>query len=212
MIYKIFNFESIREYLDMNSTFVTNSKKMSFKIYTKTGDKGTTALIGGTRIPKSHIRIEAYGTVDELNSWIGIVRDSSKSNDLNLFLKQIQDRLFTLGSTLATDPEKNTKMALPDLHVEDIDLLEQAIDEMDKTLPELKNFVLPGGNLASSHCHVARCVCRRAERICVGMQEHQEPVPEIVIQYLNRLSDYLFMLSRHLLYANNGEENVWHAR
>ena len=185
---------------------------MSFKIYTKTGDKGTTALIGGTRIPKSHIRIEAYGTVDELNSWIGIIRDMAKNDDLNFFLKKIQYRLFTLGSSLACDPLKDTKMEIPDLIEDDILVLEKAMDEMDKKLIPLKNFVLPGGDIVASHCHVARCVCRRAERICVSMQENNEFVADIVVKYLNRLSDYLFMLSRHILYTNKGEETLWKNR
>jgi cob(I)alamin adenosyltransferase len=140
---------------------------MSFKIYTKTGDSGQTSLIGGTRIPKSHIRIEAYGTVDELNSWIGVIRDHiPHHSDINLFLADIQDRLFTVGSSLACDPLKNQKMSIPDLKSEDITLLEKQMDEMDQSLPVLKNFVLPGGYPPASFCHVARCVCRRAERIC----------------------------------------------
>jgi cob(I)alamin adenosyltransferase len=186
---------------------------MSFKIYTKTGDSGQTSLIGGTRIPKSHIRIEAYGTVDELNSWIGVIRDHiPHHSDINLFLADIQDRLFTVGSSLACDPLKNQKMSIPDLKSEDITLLEKQMDEMDQSLPVLKNFVLPGGYPPASFCHVARCVCRRAERICVAMDAENEQVDPIVIQYLNRLSDYLFMLSRYLLHQNNGQESIWKSR
>lgn len=186
---------------------------MSFKIYTKTGDKGTTALIGGTRIPKSHIRIEAYGTVDELNSWLGIIADMlhNANNEIGI-LKEIQNRLFTVGSSLACDPEKDTKMMIPDLHAEDIKFLEKEIDRMDETLPALKNFVLPGGNITASNCHVARCVCRRAERICVAIMEEGQFVDELVIQYLNRLSDYLFTLARYILHLQKGEETIWKVR
>ena len=188
-------------------------KKMSFKIYTKTGDDGTTALIGGTRIPKSHIRIEAYGTVDELNSWLGIIADLIRAqNDEKAILKQIQNILFTIGSSLACDPDKDTKMMIPDLQDSDITLLEQEIDRMDATIPELKNFVLPGGNATASHCHVARCVCRRAERICVAMTQEGQFVDERVIVYINRLSDYLFTLSRHILHQEGGEETLWNVR
>lgn len=188
-------------------------KKMSFKIYTKTGDTGSTALIGGSRVPKSHIRIEAYGTVDELNSWLGVVADLLGDDDRNKpVLKEIQNRLFTIGSSLACDPDKDIKMAIPDLKAEDVILLEKEIDWMDVQLPALKNFVLPGGNSVASHCHVARCVCRRAERICVAMQEEKQPVDKLVIQYLNRLSDYLFTLSREILHSQKGVETIWETR
>ncbi len=185
---------------------------MSFKIYTKTGDKGTTALIGGTRIPKNHIRIEAYGTIDELNSWLGTINDQITQVDIQQVLKEIQDRLFTIGSSLACDPNKDTKMHIPDLLETDVILLENEIDRMEVGLPILKNFVLPGGNLAASNTHIARCVCRRAERICVSMQQENEFVDEMVIIYLNRLSDYLFMLSRYILHQNNGIETIWNPR
>lgn len=185
---------------------------MAFKIYTKTGDKGKTALIGGTRISKSNIRIEAYGTVDELNSWIGCVYDQVTDSSLKNTLKEIQDRLFTLGSSLACDPEKNTKMEIPDLHPEDISMLEKEIDRMHESLPELKSFILPGGDKVASQCHVARCVCRRAERICVAIQEDNQFIDPIVIQYLNRLSDYLFVLARYILFLNKGTETAWNPR
>lgn len=185
---------------------------MSFKIYTKTGDKGNTGLIGGTRVPKSHIRIEAYGTVDELNSWIGVIADQCSHQPSYLLLKDIQDRLFTIGSALACDPEKETKMIIPDLQEDDITRLEKAIDAMNDELPELKNFVLPGGNLTASQCHVCRCVCRRAERICVCMQQDGEVIADIILVYLNRLSDYLFVLSRFLLKQNQGTETIWRTR
>lgn len=185
---------------------------MSFKIYTKTGDDGTTSLIGGTRIPKNYIRIEAYGTVDELNSWLGVIYDQCNDTLSANRLKAIQDRLFTIGSSLACDPSKDTKMQIPDLNPEDITHLEQEIDRMDAVLPVLKNFVLPGGQLASSQCHVARCVCRRAERICVAMHNEKEFVAPLVIQYLNRLSDYLFTLARYLVHINGGTETIWQTR
>jgi cob(I)alamin adenosyltransferase len=185
---------------------------MSFKIYTKTGDDGTTSLIGGTRIPKNYIRIEAYGTVDELNSHLGCVYDQCSDEASRTMINEIQDRLFTIGSSLACDPAKETKMIIPDLKAEDITRLEHEIDRMDTTLPALKNFILPGGHLGASHCHVARCVCRRAERICVGMQLEQEFVDTMVIQYLNRLSDYLFTLARYILHLNKGTETVWQPR
>ncbi|MES2701708.1 MAG: cob(I)yrinic acid a,c-diamide adenosyltransferase [Bacteroidota bacterium] len=183
-----------------------------FKIYTKTGDKGGTSLIGGVRVPKSHIRIESYGTVDELNSMLGMVNDMAANAAISEWLREIQDRLFTIGSVLATNPDKEVKMKLPDLHENDVTWLEQRIDEMNEVLPEMRSFILPGGNLAASTCHVARCVCRRAERICVAMQEQQEVIPAIVIQYLNRLSDLLFVLARYIGHLHNAEEIPWRAR
>ncbi len=185
---------------------------MSFKIYTKTGDKGNTSLIGGVRVPKSHIRIESYGTVDELNSFIGMVNDLAANEKISGWLREIQDRLFTLGSALATNPDKEVKMKLPDLHDADVKWLEDRIDEMNEVLPEMRSFILPGGNLASSTCHVARCVCRRAERLCVNMHEHGEYMPDLIIQYLNRLSDFLFVLARYIGHINGAEEIPWRAR
>ena len=183
-----------------------------FKIYTKTGDKGGTSLIGGVRVPKSHIRIESYGTVDELNSYIGMVNDLCNNVNISNWLREVQDRLFTIGSVLATAPSKDIKMKLPDLQTQDVQWLEQLIDEMNETLPEMRSFILPGGNLASSTCHVARCVCRRAERICVQMQENDELIPPLVIQYLNRMSDFLFILCRYISHINNAPEIEWRAR
>ncbi len=180
------------------------------KIYTKTGDKGQTSLIGGTRVTKNHIRIEAYGTVDELNSWIGLLRDTVTDKNVNAILIEIQDRLFTIGSILATDPEKS-KMKLPELHKEDIFKLEKEIDAIDAIVPPMKSFVLPGGHPIVSHCHIARCICRRAERCTIHLTE-EFPVEEIVIQYLNRLSDYLFMLSRKLSHDLGAEEIPWKPR
>ncbi|MCC9168747.1 cob(I)yrinic acid a,c-diamide adenosyltransferase [Pontibacter harenae] len=181
------------------------------KIYTKTGDKGTTALIGGTRVAKSHLRIEAYGTVDELNSYVGLVRDQEVNNDRASILKEIQDRLFTIGATLATDPGKDVKMATPDLHEEDVQLLEQEIDIMMAEVPPLRAFVLPGGHQSVSFCHVARCVCRRAERIVIHLQE-ESFVEDLVIKYLNRLSDYLFALCRLMTHELRAEEVTWKPR
>lgn len=178
---------------------------MAFKIYTKTGDLGKTSLIGGTKVAKSHLRIESYGTIDELNSYIGLVNDQLADENSKKILREIQDRLFTIGSSLACDPEKEPKMKIPDLHEEDIYLLEKEIDRMNDSLPEMKSFILPGGHVAISTTHIARCVCRRAERICVHLQLENMFVEPLVIKYLNRLSDYLFVLARytgHLLQVN----------
>lgn len=180
---------------------------MAFKVYTKTGDKGQTSLIGGTRLPKHHIRIEAYGTVDELNSWIGLLRDQSIDERSIKTLLEIQDRLFTIGSLLAADPEKN-KMKLPEIKEEDIVFLEKEIDAMEETLPEMKHFVLPGGNTMVSYCHLARCVCRRGERAVLRLAEN-ERVDELIYKYLNRLSDYLFVLSRKLSQDLKADETPW---
>jgi cob(I)alamin adenosyltransferase len=177
------------------------------KIYTKTGDVGETALFGGKRVPKNELRIEAYGTVDELNSWIGLLRDVNTADDVKNLLKEIQDRLFTLGSTLAADPS-NPKLKTPDLHESDVELLEHAIDRMDETLEPLRNFVLPGGHVYVSYCHIARTVCRRAERLCVALHQVSEIHP-LIIKYLNRLSDYLFTLSRKMAKDLGAEEVNW---
>ncbi len=180
------------------------------KIYTKTGDEGQTSLIGGTRVSKAHLRIETYGTIDELNSYIGLVRDQSINNKRQAVLLEIQDRLFTIGSSLAADPEKS-KMKIPDLKVEDITLLEQEIDAMTNLLPELRNFILPGGHQAISFAHIARCVCRRAERLCIALQT-TEFVADLVGKYLNRLSDYLFTLCRAMHQDLEVPETAWKPR
>jgi cob(I)alamin adenosyltransferase len=180
---------------------------MTLRIYTKTGDSGETSLLGGTRLPKHHSRIEAYGTVDELNSHIGLVRDVSEQLDVRDILVSVQDRLFTIGSNLAADPEKN-KMKLPMLAEADITALEQAIDQMEAKVPPMKSFVLPGGHVHVSYCHIARCVCRRAERSVIKLAE-TEKVDQIFIKYLNRLSDYLFMLSRYMVMLLKCEETPW---
>jgi cob(I)alamin adenosyltransferase len=185
---------------------------MAIKIYTKTGDLGKTSLIGGTKVPKSHIRIEAYGTVDELNSYIGLVSDYAANQAIKTFLKEIQDRLFTVGSSLACDPDKEPLMKIPDLKEEDVKALEKEIDRMNEELPVMKHFILPGGHPAVSTTHITRCVCRRAERLCVNMQEHEVFVDALVIKYLNRLSDYLFVLARYIGHLLNVEEIAWKPR
>lgn len=180
---------------------------MAFKVYTKTGDKGTTALFGGARVPKNHIRIESYGTVDELNAYIGLIRDALEYEDLRKILKEIQDRLFTLGAILASDPSKK-KLKTPDFNDEDVVYLETEIDKMEEQLAPLKSFILPGGHPTVSFCHIARCVCRRAERLAVALNEN-EPILPVVMQYLNRLSDYLFVLGRFVAKLLNVEEVCW---
>ena len=182
------------------------------KIYTKTGDKGYTSLIGGVRVPKHHLRIECYGTVDELNSYIGLIRDQDVSELQKALLKEIQDRLFTIGSSLAVDPDKGTKMEIPDLHERDVELLEKEMDRMNDTLPEMKHFILPGGHLSISQAHVCRCVCRRAERLCVAMQQADTTVEPLIIKYLNRLSDYLFVAARYIGHLLGVDEVIWKAR
>jgi len=182
-----------------------------FKIYTKTGDKGQTSLIGGTRVPKYHPRIEAYGTVDELNSYIGLIRDHDIGQDIRDLLFVIQDRLFTLESQLAHDPDTKLTKPLPQIYEEDIEQLEKAIDKMNVVLEPLTSFILPGGHVVVSYCHVARCVCRRAERICIRLAE-VHPVNHLNIKYLNRLSDYLFVLARKLGKDLNAPETLWNPK
>lgn len=177
------------------------------KIYTKTGDAGKTTLIGGTKVPKHHIRVEAYGTVDELNVCIGLVADQDIDISTIKFLRSLQNQLFVIGSHLASDPGKS-KMQLPDITEAEVSALETAIDEIDALVPPLKNFILPGGHTTVSFCHMARVVCRRAERIVSLLAEH-ETVEEIVIKFLNRLSDYLFMLCRKLSLELDIEEIPW---
>ena len=182
------------------------------KIYTKTGDKGTTSLIGGTKVPKSHLRIEAYGTVDELNSYIGLCKDLLADENSKFVFHKIQDRLFTIGSSLACDPEKETKMKIPDLKEADIALLENEIDKMSEILPAMKSFILPGGHPCISHLHIARCVCRRAERCCVRLASGKNEVEPIIIKYLNRFSDYLFILARYTGHLLNIPDIPWKPR
>lgn len=184
---------------------------MSIKIYTKTGDNGTTSLLGGTKVLKSHLRIEAYGTVDELNSYVGLCRDLVTDDASKNVLREIQDRLFTIGASLACDPAKEPKMKIPDLKEEDVKLLENEIDRMNQFLPEMKNFILPGGHPTVSHLHIARCVCRRAERCCVRLAEANTE-DDLIIKYLNRLSDYLFILARYTAHVLNANEIAWTPR
>jgi cob(I)alamin adenosyltransferase len=180
------------------------------KIYTKTGDKGQTSLIGGSRVPKNHDRINAYGTVDELNSWIGLLSDQEVNISIKPVLKEIQDRLFTIGSNLATEPGKTIK-SIPVLLEEDVLILEKEIDKMNEILPEMRNFILPGGHPSVSYGHIARCVCRRAERLVIGLSL-DEQVDDLIIKYLNRLSDYLFVLSRMMGHQLSVPENAWKPR
>lgn len=180
------------------------------KIYTKTGDQGTTSLFGGKRVSKADLRIDAYGTVDELNSWIGLVADQSVNEKRKTFLISIQDRLFTMGSILATEPG-NTKVKIPLLSQEDVIALEREIDAMDSQLPPMRSFILPGGHQSVSFCHIARTVCRRAERLVISLH-NQEPLDMLVIQYLNRLSDYLFVLARKMASELKIEDINWKAK
>lgn len=182
------------------------------KIYTKGGDLGKTALIGGTRVPKSHIRIESYGTIDELNSYMGLVSDLVETSNIQNIISEIQDRLFTIGASLACDPDKEQLLKVPDLKEEDIVFLEKEIDRMNLDLVPMKSFILPVGHPAISTTHVARCVCRRAERACVQLQEAELFIDPLVIKYLNRLSDYLFVLARYIAHIKGIEETPWKAR
>tara|TARA_R110000787_G_scaffold234375_3_gene341251 strand:+ start:7145 stop:7717 length:573 start_codon:yes stop_codon:yes gene_type:complete len=184
------------------------------KIYTKTGDKGTTALFGGTRVPKHHLRIESYGTIDELNSYIGLVKDQAINEETKNVLIKIQHDLFTLGSMLATPVDKKTlksgkeRLNIPKIDTESILYLEDQIDEMNTKLPQMTHFILPGGHTTVSFCHIARCVCRRAERLSVSLSEEEEINPD-VLRYLNRLSDYLFVLARKLSQDLSAQEVKW---
>jgi cob(I)alamin adenosyltransferase len=177
------------------------------KIYTKRGDKGQTSLIGGVKVAKSSIRIHSYGTVDELNSCLGVVRDMYDEPAARRILLDIQTLLFTIGSHLASHPEKG-RMQLPEITEEHVGVLEREMDRMNETLPELTHFILPGGHPAVSHCHVARCVCRRAERLVVELAEDEQVEP-IIIKYLNRLSDYLFVLARQIGKDMGADEVKW---
>lgn len=185
---------------------------MAWKIYTKTGDKGTTSLIGGSKVLKSHARIESYGTIDELNSHIGLCRDLISIPEIRIILKEIQDRLFTIGSALACDPEKETKLKIPDLKETDVTLLEDEMDRMDLNLEPLQYFIMPGGHPTVSHIHIARCVCRRAERLVVELLLSDEEQDGLIIKYINRLSDYLFTLSRYIGKDLQVEEITWRPR
>jgi cob(I)alamin adenosyltransferase len=184
------------------------------KVYTKTGDQGTTALFGGTRVPKHHIRIESYGTIDELNSHIGLIRDQDIHQNYKDILMHIQDRLFTIGAILATDPDKATlksgqaRLNIPKISNKDIELLEKEMDQMEDSLPPMTHFVLPGGHQTVSFCHIARTVCRRAERLAAHLNDLEPFQPE-TLMYINRLSDYLFVLARKLSKDLQAEEIKW---
>jgi len=180
------------------------------KIYTKTGDKGKTSLLGGTRVSKSDLRIETYGTVDELNSYLGLVADLDTEEHRIDLIRNIQSRLFTAGSSLAAETEK-AKDFKPDLVEDDIIVLEQAIDEMNEVLPTMKNFIIPGGHQLVSTTHVARTICRRAERLVIQLSETEE-IEEVIIRFLNRLSDYLFVLARKQGHDLGINEIVWKPR
>lgn len=184
------------------------------KIYTKTGDKGKTSLFGGTRVPKYHLRIEAYGTVDELNSYIGLIRDQKIDSYTFEILLKIQNELFTLGSMLATPPEKEIlksgkeRLNISKITEESVVLLENEIDQMNESLPPMTHFILPGGHTTVSFCHITRCICRRAERIATLLNDESAINPQILV-YLNRLSDYLFVLARKLTIDNQAQEIPW---
>ena len=178
------------------------------KIYTRKGDDGTTGLLGGVRVAKHHARIEAYGNVDELNSYLGLLRDLLADSPHSQMILAIQDRLFTIGSHLALDPSHEGKMQLPQLHSEEVATLEKAMDDMDEKLQPMKNFVLPGGHPTVSHVHIARCICRRAERSIVFLNE-QSALEPLILEYMNRLSDYLFTLSRMISAEKNAIETPW---
>jgi cob(I)alamin adenosyltransferase len=185
---------------------------MASKIYTRTGDKGKTSLIGGTKVPKSHLRIESYGTVDELNSHIGLCRDQQTGDHEKNILLEIQDRLFTIGSSLACDPIKEPKLRIPDLQESDVLLLENEMDRMTESLTPMKSFILPGGHPVISQLHIARCVCRRAERSCVRLELESLEVEPVILKYLNRLSDYLFTLCRYTAHQLGMKEIPWKPR
>lgn len=184
------------------------------KIYTKTGDDGTTGLFGGTRVPKHHDRIESYGTVDELNSWLGLIRDQDIDPNSKRQLIKIQEDLFTVGAVLATDPEKlvlkngEQRLKISKISTGELKLLEKAIDDMDAQLPQMTNFILPGGHTIVSYCHIARTVCRRAERLSTLLYEN-EKFDTSILSYLNRLSDYLFVLARKLSQDKKANEIKW---
>lgn len=178
------------------------------KIYTKTGDEGSTGLFGGKRLSKGDLRIEAYGTVDELNSFVGLLRDQKVNEQRHEFLVWIQDRLFTIGSLLAVEPG-NTKVKVPALRDEDVVKLENEIDKMETSLEPMKTFVLPGGHPSVSFGHITRTVCRRAERLVIRLHE-VEKVDAVIIKYLNRLSDFFFVLCRKMTNELNAKETPWH--
>ena len=177
------------------------------KIYTKKGDRGETSLIGGVRVKKSNVRIHAYGTVDELNSMVGLLKDNLIDDEDISLLLEIQNNLFVIGSSLASAP--GSKMSLPEIKTKDVEKLEVQMDKMNEDLPELTSFILPGGHTVVSYCHLARTICRRAERWVIEITE-SEKIDTILIEYLNRLSDYFFVLARKIAIDFNSKEVLWH--
>ncbi|MGF1635999.1 MAG: cob(I)yrinic acid a,c-diamide adenosyltransferase [Cyclobacteriaceae bacterium] len=180
------------------------------KIYTKTGDEGKTSLLGGTRVPKYHLRIESYGTIDELNSYMGLLRSQDVNQVRQSILQEIQERLFTIGSSLAAENDRAQKLKL-DLTDADVEQLEEGIDQMNEVLEPMRSFILPGGHQSVAFCHIARCVCRRAERLIIHLSE-KEHVDARVIIYLNRLSDFLFVLARKMTYDLQLSDIPWLGR
>ncbi|MBC31319.1 MAG: ATP:cob(I)alamin adenosyltransferase [Muricauda sp.] len=178
------------------------------KIYTKTGDKAQTSLFGGTRVSKHHIRIESYGNIDELNSWLGLLRDQEIDSHSKEVLMAIQDKLFTVGAILATESKKDNRLKIPRIDSADIEYLEHEIDDMNASLPEMTHFILPGGHTTVSYCHIARTVCRRAERV-ISLLHENEPVSKELLMYINRLSDFLFVLARKLSSQLQADEVKW---
>ncbi|WP_343485795.1 cob(I)yrinic acid a,c-diamide adenosyltransferase [Allomuricauda sp. d1] len=178
------------------------------KIYTKTGDDATTSLFTGARVSKHHIRIESYGTLDELNSWLGLIRDQEIDTHSQEILIKIQEKLFTVGAILATEPKKENRLKIPKINKDDIGLLEKEIDAMNEKLPTMTHFILPGGHSTVSYCHIARTVCRRGERM-ISILNEKEPLPEAVLAYINRLSDFLFVLARKLSAQLKANEIKW---
>ena len=180
------------------------------KIYTKTGDIGETGLFGGRRVSKADLRIDAYGTLDELNAFTGLFQSQCTDQDVQVIIRQIQDRLFTMGSSLAADPLQQHGL-MPDVQEDDVEILEREIDRMESYLSPLQHFILPGGHPDAALCHVLRTICRRAERRCVELN-HTEPVDGMILKYLNRLSDFFFVLSRYLSHARGVEDVKWLGR
>ena len=178
------------------------------KVYTKTGDSGTTSLISGKRVPKHHLRIKAYGTIDELNCWFGIIRSSRVSEKIQNELITIQKKLMIIGTQLSNDSIKSLNFKFEKITIKDVSNLESMIDIMTDSLPDLKNFIIPGGNEIVSNTHLTRCVCRRAERCITELNEYSK-IDSVIIFYINRLSDYLFTLSRKLSYDLKIEEVKW---
>ena len=178
-------------------------------IYTKTGDRGTTSLVGGSRVSKDDVRVEAYGTVDELNSHIGLLAEMFRSQQGGYYdeLKSVQHNLFTIQTLLATE-DAQLYARLPQLQEDEVEMLERQIDTITDRLPQLHNFIIAGGNMTGAQCHVARTVCRRAER-CVVALSHQSPVDDVLLRYLNRLSDYLFVLARRAVVADGKQEDLY---